>query len=475
MTRPRPSVALIVDQPQRDLAGMVLIALELCRREVVCHLVPMNLAGKELGAVAPDFILLNYFRTSNQSLARQLIEAGIRLGVLDTEGAVVPDEGWYTTALWQEAELRRQLRCVCMWGPRLAAYVANQGILTPDQVAITGCPRFDFYHPRWQRVVRDSSDESPARILINTKYSITNSRFATAAENVRQLGDDLGVPPDVVAAIVEAERQAIDATIELAKNLARDYPNAAIVFRPHPFENADLYRRRLGDNSRIMVENDGPVQPEICRASAVIQRSCTTAIEAGLAGVPALSPKWVPAPVVGPMADMVNVPCETYGDMRDRLDAIFAGTYEAPGEVRRAIDGVTREWFFQADGLAHRRVADAIVRQLGDSRTVDERRCARLVYGLGESSTFTAAELGRVLRYRLGLSPDWCFRQLRRVPRQNRPGKAFGVTEVQALTDRIQRVDPALGASRVAVTAAGEHPNPRGQLRLHSITMACER
>jgi hypothetical protein len=66
-----PRVALVVDHPQRDLGGLVLIALELCRRGVHVHLVPLNLQEQELWALTPDLVVLNYVRPGNDRLARQ--------------------------------------------------------------------------------------------------------------------------------------------------------------------------------------------------------------------------------------------------------------------------------------------------------------------------------------------------------------------------------------------------------------------
>lgn len=80
-------VALIVDNPLRDLPGMVLVALWLCQRGITCYLVPSNLQN-EIWSLVPDFVLLNYLRTVNEDFAHQLAEAGIHFGVLDTEGGV---------------------------------------------------------------------------------------------------------------------------------------------------------------------------------------------------------------------------------------------------------------------------------------------------------------------------------------------------------------------------------------------------
>ena len=104
----KPRVALVVDHPQRDLAGLVLTAFELCRHGATCYLVPLNLQEREVWALAPDFVLLNYARLPNERFAHRLTEARIGFGVLDTEGGVWPDEAAYLSLLWRDRSLFRQ-------------------------------------------------------------------------------------------------------------------------------------------------------------------------------------------------------------------------------------------------------------------------------------------------------------------------------------------------------------------------------
>ena len=88
--------------PQRDLPGLVLTAFALCQRGIVCHLVPLNLQDRELPALAPDLVLLNYLRPGNEAVTRALLAAGVRIGLLDTEGAVWSECGAYTELLWPD-------------------------------------------------------------------------------------------------------------------------------------------------------------------------------------------------------------------------------------------------------------------------------------------------------------------------------------------------------------------------------------
>ena len=127
----------------------------------------------------------------------------------------------------------------------------------------------------------------------------------------------------------------------MATRLATDYPGQRIVLRPHPFEDPEPYRQRVGHLANVVLSDRRPIHPLICRSAAVMQRSCTTAIESVAAGVAALSPQWIPAPAVVPVAEAVSVPVESVrGPPRRGLDEILDGTYRPTPAL-------------QVDGRAH--------------------------------------------------------------------------------------------------------------------------
>src|SRR3979411_3101357 len=82
----QPHVCLIVDNPLRDLEGLVLLGRELATRGVKVTLVPMYEQGFDVPALQPDLVLLNYTRPNNADLIKAYKRAGILVGILDTEG-----------------------------------------------------------------------------------------------------------------------------------------------------------------------------------------------------------------------------------------------------------------------------------------------------------------------------------------------------------------------------------------------------
>jgi hypothetical protein len=203
----------------------------------------------------------------------------------------------------------------------------------------------------------------------------------------------------------------------------------------------------LANLDNVIVDGDGPVQTQIYRAAVIIQRSCSTAIEAGMALVPTVSPQWVPAEMEVPAAEEVSIPCMSYEKLRSTLQEILGGTFKPPTTIRPRIEKVINTWFYRADGLANKRVSDTVSSCLKGPREVDERICKKFAYNLEPSSRNFFSHLAGNIRQRFGLSPDWSFRQMRKVPTLswNDSNKSFGVAEVQILTDRVREAFQAQG------------------------------
>jgi surface carbohydrate biosynthesis protein len=445
-------VVIVVDHPVRDLAGLVLVALELCQRGATCFFVPMNLQEREIWSLAPDFVLLNYMRRTNEEFARRMRSAGVPFGVLDTEGGIWPTPESYSEMLWTDRELLLAANPVCMWGPRLAEHLLESGLVAPEQVRVTGCPRFDYYHPRWRSVFSGNGGAERAgrpRLLLNTRFGTVNSQFVSEEANRNQLESELGWPRTEVDLLVETERRSIDGMIVIARRLAADYPEALVVLRPHPFEDPAVYRRGLAGIANATVEADGPVQSAILGAAAVIQRGCTTAMEASLAGIPALSPIWLPIPHEYPMTEAVSIPCESAEMLSGTVRQILEGRYADSPDLAERRRGVIHDWFFEIDGMAHRRVADAIGACLVKASAVDAALCRHFLYGAEQGGSQGRDPIGSRLRRALRLSPNFSFRKMRTVVSSLQPKKAFAAAEVEALlrtvTDlRIRAGEPTL-------------------------------
>ncbi len=241
----------------------------------------------------------------------------------------------------------------------------------------------------------------------------------------------------------------------------------------------ELYRRNLAGLANVRIDGEGPVHAQIFRSAVLIQRSCTTAIEATLAGVPTLSPQWVPAPSVNPMAESVSLPCADYTELKARVGEILGGDGAGPHRRSPAAEEVIGEWFSHPDGRAFRRVSDAVEAALaerGGERRVDEAMCRERLYGIGHTGFSGLERLGGQLRMWLGVSSSWSFRKMRPMASQLKEAKRFTADEVRGWVDRILQTRRANGEALrdVTVMAADVDPSYRVAHVGRSVTLSAE-
>jgi surface carbohydrate biosynthesis protein len=368
---------------------------------------------EELWMLAPDVVLLNYLRANNQAMTRQLIDAGIKVCVLDTEGGVLASMEHYAKTMATDRSLYGHISRYFSWGPTLAQYLEREGIYASEQIIVTGSPRTDFYAPAWRAAALRSSmhvEQYPQPlVLINGNFPVANPRFQTPEEEARVLVECFGFSRELVDEWQRTARRALRELSALCNNLAAKFPGVTFVYRPHPFERSDTYSELLDRRPNLHLVKAGTVEGWILRASALIQRSCSTAIEAGIAGVPAISPAWIPTAVPMPAAEAVSVGYETEDALARALKSILAGSFEWPPEPRRALDEVISEWFYKVDGRAHERVAGHLMELARAGSGAVFEKCRDLVYATSAGGSFRLKARARALKM-LKLSPHWSFR-----------------------------------------------------------------
>jgi len=471
-------IALIVDNPRRDLPGIALVAAELCRQGATCFLVPHNWARRELGALAPDFVLFSFLRYANIDLIQGLLDARVKIGILDSEGGVLRSLEHYVETVPFDLKLRSSIACVCSWGNKLADHLIQQQLFDSRQLTVTGAPRFDFYASQWHQAAIEMApyvkQYSRPLVLINSSSPLSNPRFTTPDEEIEvwvNVGHDR---EDVIRWQGLMRRTMLDLA-NLTNTLAARFPSYTFVFRPHPFEKLETYRDLLDARDNTHLLNTGTVVGWLLKTDVLVQRCSSTAIEAGLAGIPSLSAAWVPAWTEIEATESVSVQCQTEEELVDQIERFVEDKAARPPSILDALDCVTRDWFGAMDGNAHKRVANRILEQAPDCANVSLRGARKVHYGLLPSVSLRS-QLVLMLKMGLGIPADWSPRRWRTQSndRWEKSGKRFDLEEVQFLLDAIQNNSPeeSVSSTRLGATYA----RTRGDYRLtytqgHSITI----
>jgi len=171
---------------------------------------------------------------------------------------------------------------------------------------------------------------------------------------------------------------------DAVNHLAKTLPNITFIFRPHPFEGDEFYRRRMLRLPNLHVVKKGTVDGWLLRARAMIHWCSSTALEAGAAGIPVLTPGWLPFHLPTPALDAVSVRCSDLNELTQTIGAVVDDTYHVPSEVAQALKQSIEGTFYRCDGRSHERVAEAILECLAvrEKRGLTDR-LHYLLYGFG--------------------------------------------------------------------------------------------
>src|SRR5690606_27961891 len=191
---------------------------------------------------------------------------------------------------------------LCVWGEFQRQFDQTRSKKVP--IHVVGHPRFDLYKPKlrsfYQEEVEGIQRKYGNYILINGNYSWAN--HGRGLQNT--------FPESINSEDIEGRLKRVHyykyftsqmvAMVELTHVLAAKFPDLNFIYRPHPSEDHQYYKTVFNGVTNIMVDHEGPVNPWILGAKALIHDGCTTAVEATIAGIPVINYK----PIFDPVCDI---------------------------------------------------------------------------------------------------------------------------------------------------------------------------
>lgn len=156
-----------------------------------------------------------------------------------------------------------------------------------------GNPRMDLLRPElaeyFRSEVQSIKDRFGDFVLISTNFSMVNHfipehvRFATA-------GDADAERADALREGLKAHKRLIfDALVGAIPEISRAVAPMTLVIRPHPSENQKTWEAAAAGLANVKVIHEGAIGPWLMAARGLIQNGCTSAVEAGVVGTPALT------------------------------------------------------------------------------------------------------------------------------------------------------------------------------------------
>ncbi|PAW77370.1 MAG: hypothetical protein B9S32_11515 [Verrucomicrobia bacterium Tous-C9LFEB] len=467
-------IGLVVDNPYRDLPGMVLLARELALQGACCHLIPYNLRDTEVWSLAPDFLLLNFLRKINEDWTLRLVEADLPFGVLDTEGSVFsPIPTWavddlataehildknqpeiidYLVTVARKAEIRQSVACYLAWSQGVKDFLVSHGLYNANQVKVTGSPRTDMLTPRFraaaQKISNYAEDYPKPLVLINASFPTANPAFLTAQQEIDLMVKAFKYNRKFCEDSVKTQTVSLRGIARMANDLAQAFPQATFILRPHPFESTNTYTFLLDDRPNLKLIKMGTVDGWLQRASALIQVGSSTAVEASVLSVPVFTPGWLPLHVPVPVSTLASVEAADIESMKSYLFKVLHNQYEPTAEKKDQIQQAIAQSYGPIDGLAYQRAAHeilAVCRSAKVQRNLN--RCRTQLFFTMISGPKWRRKL-RALTCSFGhLGIHWNWAKLKNDYRKKLPWdqseKRFDAVQTQQILDAIETAQPS--------------------------------
>ncbi|MBL7714990.1 MAG: hypothetical protein JNL01_05940 [Bdellovibrionales bacterium] len=357
-------IGLVLDNPKRDLNGLLILTHELLKYGHQVFIIPMYLQGYDFPWLELDGIVLNYMRPGNAALVKSFHDAGTRVYVLDTEGGILSSDGADAPENWAKSfrasGFDRLIDGYFFWGTETHAAFQKLSGMKPEQLKITGCPRYDFCHPKWSGTLKfDRSDF----VLINTNFSAINPKFSRSPQDEKRAFFHAGWPEDYVDEILLNLHAVFPKYLETIRRLAIDHPKQTFLIRPHPFENEPFYQEKFRDLSNVVVDGRGDVLNVISRCRMMLHLNCGSSVETLLLAKPPVSMEFLNTAFLAKntaLPSKLSICAHSYQELSKIIQSSDSEIAEQMKARSDAYEKYVKPWFWKNDGMASIRVAEAI-------------------------------------------------------------------------------------------------------------------
>lgn len=234
----------------------------------------------------PAIYLAKDLRASSARMFDILDKLGHAIVAWDEEALVYYTPEHYLAARVHPPALR-MTRALFAWGTDNAELWRRSAAYHGAPIYIAGNPRIDLLRPELLPFFANEAMRLKLAhgdiILVNSNFASVNHFVPDGAERARtRIAGDRALTFHDKA--MEYRSALLERFLSMVPAVARTFPEAAIVVRPHPSEDQRVWRNRTADCGNVVVCHDGNIVPWLMASQAIVHNGCTTAIEAALIG-----------------------------------------------------------------------------------------------------------------------------------------------------------------------------------------------
>ena len=407
-------IVIGIDHKWRDLPDRVYLGHQLERRG---HEIFFTRNGFERGATLrhrADAVIVNHvYSQARQEDLPFLAALGVRNIVVPTEGMAMVSQlkkmiagGFHS---FEHVDL------MTMWNDEMRSMALELKKLPADRIVMTGAPRFDFYQPPLDRLLKTRAQfaaaygTNPAWPTVTLATNFTQADVATSPARMdAYLRDYLKMGLDKVLAhfreLPQMEYDTREFLLRAVRRFVREAKGINIILRPHPGENHVFYSDFAKDltaiaaDCRVALAIREYFWDVLAVTDVLVQRSCVTGYEAWHRGLPTLEIRINPKEWYA--SEDHDAGCDVIRDEASLLDRVrhyLDGGSIPPAQVEARAPRLHRQ-FGPLDGLAIERTAEAVHSRLADGPPARHRfslghAWSRMKYGLRTAGDFALSDL----------------------------------------------------------------------------------
>jgi len=430
-------VGIVVDNPKRDLKGLILVAQKLIDDGyATVFLIPMYYQRTDIQVLNLDVLIINYARKNNKVLIQDYVLMGIKVFVLDTEGGILSTDSTDSPENWAkmfcEDGFPDLISGYFFWG-RLTyeAFIEYSG-LRQNRLSLTGCPRYDQGHPSWSKILAPKYSN---HILINTNFSAVNPLHSSSLEEEKKSFLSVGWPEKYIDQLIQnllrAQVQLMDDICYVSKML----PCEHFVLRHHPFESNYVYERRFLDHENVFVDGSGDIFDSINGAKCVLHLNCGSSADALISGVPSISLEYLNNRVMSlhtPLPSKISLRAKNRQDVVNLISKI--DDLKSSELMEKIYRHYVKDYFYLNDGNASARVCDGL-KEILDTIKSDTEELDTPVVAVKRNLMWALREFFHLFSR---LAGSRLVAGIRDVLQPSRKAKAFSCVEVQEILSKIE-------------------------------------
>ena len=217
---------------------------------------------------------------------KKLKKKNFKIFVIDEEGLITFDDKMYLDLKVSKDSLEC-IETLFTWGIEHKEIISKKFPEFSSKIISTGTPRFDLFDAKLRTVFKKKVEKIKKEFgeftLICGSFSFVN-HFTKDLNYLEVLKSQKVIKDDDderrFLKYCEYNKQSFNNFVYLTQELSKKYKNHNFIYRPHPAENIEVYKKKFKNFENIFIERDHTLIEWIIASKCIVHSYCTSSIEA---------------------------------------------------------------------------------------------------------------------------------------------------------------------------------------------------